>query len=79
MLEQPPEDPDDWTEEEWRALGEHGLQRRAEDRGAAAGRQRQDDRGGAHLAGLVDEQPPALAGADLLVVPGDPAPAEETA
>src|SRR5215213_3075410 len=41
-----------------RALGEHRLDGLAEDGPAGAGRERQDDRLGAHQARLVDDQPP---------------------
>src|SRR4051812_45166330 len=51
-----------------RPLGEDGLDGLAEQRAARPGRQRDDHRLRLHLARLVDDHAPRLAGADLLVV-----------
>src|SRR4051794_5400222 len=54
------------------ALREDGLDRLAEQRAAGPGRQRDDHGLRSHLARLVDDHPPRLAGADLLVVTAHP-------
>src|SRR5690349_20875497 len=58
-----------------RPLSEDGLDGAVEQRAAAAGRERHDDRPRARGAGLLDDRASGLPGADLLDVAGDAAAA----